>query len=109
MKRARRAAAATIAFYATVNTYEPLFAAFASEVQRIQQAAMRSDTPGMIAAVSDEMVEAFAVAGDIDSARKKLAAYGDLADQVILSPPDQLVDQAESERYRSALIDAFGV
>lgn len=106
--RAKRAAAATIAFYATVNTYEPLFAAFPGEVQRIQQAAVRNDTEAMIAAVSEEMVEAFAVIGDVDSARRKLAAYGDLADQVILSPPDQLIDQAESERYRSALIEGFG-
>jgi probable F420-dependent oxidoreductase len=106
--RARRAAAATIAFYATVNTYAPLFSAFPSEVQSIQQAAMRNDTPGMVDAVSDEMVEAFAVTGSVDSARMKLAAYGDLADQVILSPPDQLIDHSESERYRSALVEAFG-
>jgi probable F420-dependent oxidoreductase len=105
---ARRAAAATIAFYATVNTYEPLFAAFSQEVQRIQRAAVRNDTSAMIDAVSDEMVDSFAVVGDVDSARKKLAAYGELADQVILSPPDQLVDEAESESYRRALIEAFG-
>lgn len=105
---AKRAAAATIAFYATVNTYEPLFSAFSAEVQFIQQAAVRNDTNAMVDAVSDDMVEAFAVVGDVDSARKKLATYGDLADQVILSPPDQLIDAAECERYRTALIDGFG-
>lgn len=106
--RAKRAAAATIAFYATVNTYEPLFAAFPGEVQRIQQAAMRNDAAAMADAVSDQMVEAFAVTGDFDTARRKLAEYRELADQVILSPPDQLIDPAESEGYRGALIDAFG-
>ncbi|HVP06092.1 MAG TPA: LLM class flavin-dependent oxidoreductase [Dehalococcoidia bacterium] len=106
--QARRAAAATIAFYATVNTYEPLFAGFSGEVQRIQEAAVRGDTQAMIDAVSDEMVETFAVTGDADSARAKLTAYGDMADQVILSPPDQLIDPAESERYRNAVIEAFG-
>jgi probable F420-dependent oxidoreductase len=106
--RARRAAAATIAFYATVNTYEPLFAAFPAEVQAIQQAAVRNDTTAMIDAVSEEMVETFAAVGDADAVRKKLAAYAELADQVILSPPDQLVDQGESERYRAAIVEAFG-
>jgi probable F420-dependent oxidoreductase len=108
VERAQRAAAATIAFYATVNTYEPLFAAFPAEVQRIQSAAVRNDTAAMIDAVSEEMVETFAVTGDVDSARRKLAAYEELSDQVILSPPDQLIDPAESERYRAALIEGFG-
>ena len=49
---ARRAAAATIAFYATVNTYEPLFAAFGEEYRRIQAAVMRGDTAEMVDAVS---------------------------------------------------------
>ena len=62
----------------------------------------------MIDAVTDEMVEAFAAAGDVDTVREKLASYGELADQVILSPPDQLIEPAETERYRHALIDAFG-
>jgi probable F420-dependent oxidoreductase len=105
---AKRAAAATIAFYATVNTYEPLFSAFSQEVAGIQAAAVRNDTAAMIDCVSDEMVETFAVVGDVDSARKKLAAYGELADQVILSPPDQLIDEREADRYRAALIEALG-
>ncbi len=105
---ARRAAAATIAFYATVNTYEPLFAGFPREVQQIQQAALRNDKSAMIDAVTPEMIEAFAVVGDVDAARKKMAAYGELADQVILSPPDQLIQPTEAEQYRSALIEAFG-
>jgi probable F420-dependent oxidoreductase len=104
---ARRAAAATIAFYATVNTYEPLFSPFPAEVQRIQAALMRGDTPAMIDAVSDEMIEAFAVTGTPDEARAKLAAYGDLADSICLTPPDQLIDPAESQAYREALLATF--
>lgn len=108
VERARRAAAATIAFYATVNTYEPLFAAFPTEVQRIQAAAVRNDPQAMIDAVTDEMVETFAAAGDVDTVRKKLAAYSALADSVILSPPDQLIAAEETERYRRAIVEAFG-
>src|SRR5919108_6119698 len=60
---ARRAAAATIAFYATVNTYEPLFASFPREVAAIREALMKGDSSAMVAAVTVEMVDALAVAG----------------------------------------------
>jgi probable F420-dependent oxidoreductase len=106
--KARRAAAATIAFYATVNTYEPLFAGFDREVQRIQDALRENNQTGMIDAVSDEMIDAFAVAGTPDEARRQLAPYLDLADGICLTPPDQLIDPAESDRYRLALIETFG-
>jgi alkanesulfonate monooxygenase SsuD/methylene tetrahydromethanopterin reductase-like flavin-dependent oxidoreductase (luciferase family) len=106
--RARRAAAATIAFYATVQTYEPLFAAFPAEVSAIQAAALRNDTQAMVAAVSEAMVDAFAAAGTADDVRTKVAEYAALADTVILSPPDQLIAPAETERYRAAIIEAFG-
>jgi probable F420-dependent oxidoreductase len=108
VRAARRAAAATIAFYATVNTYEPLFAPFAPEVARIQAALLQGDTEGMIAAVSGEMIDAFAVAGTPEEARNRLAAYGDLADSLCLTPPDQLIDPTETEAYRRALLATFG-
>ncbi len=107
-RAARRASAATIAFYATVNTYEPLFAPFAAEVQRIQAALLRGDTEGMVSAVSDDMVDAFAVVGTPDETRRRLAAYRELADSICLSPPDQLIDPGESQAYREALLAAFG-
>ncbi len=106
---ARRAAAATIAFYATVNTYEPLFAGYPGEVSRIQHAALSNDREAMIDAVSEEMVETFAAAGPVDHVQKKVAEYLGLADAVILSPPDQLVDPEESGHFRKVLVGAFGV
>jgi probable F420-dependent oxidoreductase len=105
---ARRAAAATIAFYATVTTYEPLFVAFPAEVARIQEAARAGDTEEMVAGVTQEMVDVFAAAGTADDVRRKVAGYRDLADTVILTPPDQLVEPSETARYRSALIEVFG-
>jgi probable F420-dependent oxidoreductase len=108
IKRARRAAAATIAFYATVQTYEPLFAAFPREVQAVQECLLRGDTEGATAAVSDEMIDTFAATGDADAVRAQVAPYLELADTVCLSPPDQLIAPQETERYRRALIEAFG-
>jgi len=108
VKAAKRAAAATIAFYATVNTYEPLFTRFPAEVQAVQAALLHGDTTAMIDAVSDEMVEAFAVVGTPDEARRKLAPYAELADGICLTPPDQLVTPEEAAAYREALLGAFG-
>jgi probable F420-dependent oxidoreductase len=106
--RARRAAAATIAFYATVNTYEPLFIPYRAQAQAIQKAASAGDTDGMIAAVSDEMIQTFAAVGDADAVRREVAPYLEIADSVILSPPDQLIAPEETERYRQAIIETFG-
>jgi alkanesulfonate monooxygenase SsuD/methylene tetrahydromethanopterin reductase-like flavin-dependent oxidoreductase (luciferase family) len=104
---ARRAAAATIAFYATVNTYEPLFAAFPREVASIRAGLMKGAPGRMIDAVTDEMVDTFAVAGRPDEVKRRVAAYAQLADSICLSPPDQLIAPAETERYREALLATF--
>jgi probable F420-dependent oxidoreductase len=104
---ARRAAAATIAFYATVNTYEPLFVPFPREVAGIRDALMRGESSGMIDAVTDEMVDSLAVTGTPDDARRRLGPYMELADSICLTPPDQLIDPAETARYREALLTAF--
>jgi probable F420-dependent oxidoreductase len=104
---ARRAAAATVAFYATVKTYEPLFKTFANEYRRIQEADSKGDTAAMVDAVSDQMIDAFTVAGTPDEAAASLAAYAELADSICLSPPDQLIDPAETNTYRQALLATF--
>ncbi|MCH8052090.1 MAG: LLM class flavin-dependent oxidoreductase [Chloroflexi bacterium] len=106
--RARRAAAATIAFYATVKTYEPLFASFPTEVRAIREALLKGNTTGAAEAVSDEMIDTFAATGDADQVRAQVKPYLDLADTVCLSPPDQLIESAETERYRQALLEVFG-
>lgn len=104
---ARRAAAATIAFYATVNTYEPLFARFRPQVEAIQRALMTGNKGGMIDAVSDDMIDAFAVAGRPDEVKRKVAQYAALADSICLTPPDQLIEPAETERYWESLLATF--
>jgi len=104
---ARRAAAATIAFYATVNTYEPLFAPFAREVANIREALMSGDQYRMVDAVSDEMVDTFAVAGPPGEVKRKVGEYAQLADSICLSPPDQLIEPRETEHFREALLATF--
>ena len=69
---------------------------------------MRDDPAAMADAVSDEMIDAFAVAGTPELVRAKLAAYAGLADTICLTPPDQLIDPQESAQYREALLVTFG-
>ncbi len=54
------------------------------------------------------MKDTFAATGDADQVRAKVQPYLDLADTVCLSPPDQLIEPAETERYRQALLETFG-
>jgi alkanesulfonate monooxygenase SsuD/methylene tetrahydromethanopterin reductase-like flavin-dependent oxidoreductase (luciferase family) len=108
--QARRAAAGEVASYATARTFEPLFAAhgLAHEAERIQQAFLRGDEEAMLSAVSDDMIEAFTLAGTPDRVRSKLAAYVELADSIALTTPYQTVTEDEAEAYRKAIFELFG-
>ena len=61
-----------------------------------------------MAAVGQEMVEAFAVAGPPGLVRKKVGIYGELADSVALSWPEHFLPRDEVEAYREAVLDLFG-
>jgi probable F420-dependent oxidoreductase len=86
---ARREVAAQIAFYASAKTYAPLLerTGFAIEGERIREAFARGDLGGMVAAVSDRMIDALAVAGTADDVRSALARYQGLLDHAILYAP----------------------
>jgi probable F420-dependent oxidoreductase len=86
---ARREAAAMIAFYGSVKSYSQVFevSGFGAEAERIREAFGSRDVAAMTGAVSDEMVDAFAVAGRPDDVRARLRRYDALADHVVLFPP----------------------
>jgi probable F420-dependent oxidoreductase len=86
---ARREAAKMIAFYGSVRTYATVFEAsgFAREAGQIREAFGRRDSAAMTAAVTDEMIDAFAVAGRPPEVRRALERYDALADHVVLFPP----------------------
>lgn len=71
---ARRAAAAQIAFYSTVKSYDAIHElhGFFPETAAIRAAWKAGDQAGMVDAVSDRMVDAIAVAGTPDQARQQL-------------------------------------
>jgi probable F420-dependent oxidoreductase len=88
--KARRAAAAQIAFYSTVKTYDAIHEVhgFEDDTAKIRAAWKASDSEGMIDAVSPAMVEAMSVAGTPDEARAQMTdRWADVYDHTLLYPP----------------------
>ncbi len=87
---ARQAARAVVAFNSTVATYRPVLAhhGFDADADRIRDAWRRGDLEAMSAAVSDEMLEAIAIAGTPDEVRGQFARRrADLFERSLLWTP----------------------
>jgi probable F420-dependent oxidoreductase len=108
--RARRDAAAQIAFYTVVRTYAALveLEGFTNEVAEIRAAWKRRDAEGMIAAVSGEMVARMAVAGTPEEARDQSAALQGLYDRLLCYVPSYGLTTEEITERVNAVIDTFG-
>jgi len=61
---------------------------------------------GMIAAVSEEMVDTFAIAGTPDQCREQLGAWGVL-DVAVLFPPTFRLSDEEIVANHAALLETF--
>lgn len=86
---ARREAAAQIAFYSAPKAYGPMLEAsgFAAEAEAIRAAFKERDHDAMIAAVSDAMIDAMAVAGTPDQVRAGITRREADFDHVALYSP----------------------
>ncbi len=87
---ARQAAAAIIAFNSTVKTYRATHkvSGFEREADLVREAWDRGDGEGMVAAVSDEMIDSIALAGTPDEVRDRFAERWDgVYEQTLLWPP----------------------
>lgn len=106
-EQARREAAAMIAFYGSVKSYGGLFAAcgFEAEAIRIQQAFAARDLDAMVSAVSDAMVDEFAITGRPDQVRAGLRRFDGLADEVALSVPSFQISPERAAQMLDQLIE----
>jgi probable F420-dependent oxidoreductase len=89
--RARRAAAAQLAFYLTVKTYDAIadLHGFSDQVGAIRAAWKAGDRQGMAAAVTDEMVDVWALAGPADEVREQYdRRWAGTYEETILYPPN---------------------
>lgn len=109
-RRAMHAARATIAFYATVRTYEPPFRlhGFEKEAKIIRDAFLNRDVSSMIKSVTDDMVSAFAVVGNAEQCRRKINEYREYIDMPVLSAPHYYIDFEEVGEYQRAILEVFG-
>jgi probable F420-dependent oxidoreductase len=109
-EQARRDAAAMIAFYGSVKTYAGVFeiSGFGEQAQRIREAFGRRDVDAMIAAVSEEMVDEFSVAGRPDDVSARLRRYDALAEHVVLFPPAWGVEPERKRENLALLIERCG-
>ena len=106
---AKRRMAGLVAFYASVRTYTEFFGwhGFEREALAIQELSRLGDTAGMIDACSDEMVDAFTLAGTPDEVRRRLAAYEGKVDSVKLSPPTHHVSHEVTRAAQHSILELF--
>ncbi|WP_261564955.1 LLM class flavin-dependent oxidoreductase [Frankia gtarii] len=105
-ERGRRDARLQIAFYLTVKTYDTLVElhGWGDEVAAIRTAFRSGDIAGMAAAVSDEMLDAIALCGDLQEAGQRLAARKALPDLAFLSSPAFMVSDRRRARYAESAV-----
>jgi probable F420-dependent oxidoreductase len=105
---ARREVAAQIAFYAAPKAYGPMMDAsgFATEADAIRAAFAAGDHEGMIAAVSDTMLDAIGVAGTGDQVRAGIERRAGDFDHIGLYSPSFTM---APERVRQNLLDLVEV
>jgi probable F420-dependent oxidoreductase len=108
--RARREAAAQIAFYSSAKTYAPLLdsCGFAAEGEAIRTAFAAGDLEAMVAAVSESMVDAIALTGTPAEVRDRARRYEGLLDHLILYVPSYGISPERAVENASALVRAMG-
>jgi probable F420-dependent oxidoreductase len=107
---ARRAAACTVGFYATVKTYAELFAGhgFGERIAPIRKAFLTRDPERLAEAVGEDMTAIFAAAGTPDEVRERACVYETRADRLWVTPPHHLQSPADSARWQLGILEAFG-
>lgn len=107
---ARRHAAGPLAFYATVRTYEPIFAGdgFLDEVQAIRAAFKAGDRTKMVDLVTDEMIDTYCAAGPPDEVLRQVARYDGLLDVKSVGPPRHFCPPDAHVAYRTRMLELFG-
>jgi probable F420-dependent oxidoreductase len=106
-EQARREAATMIAFYGSVKSYGALFDAcgFAREAALIQEAFRARDVDAMVGAISEEMVDEFALAGTPRQVRDGLRRFDGVVDHVVLSPPSFRITPERAAEILAALTE----
>jgi probable F420-dependent oxidoreductase len=108
--QAREDAKRQIAFHATVRTYDRILElhGFAEVAARIRELWKSFDLAGMTALVTDEMLDAMALAGTPAECRDRLAERAAAADRLLLGAPVVATDTGRLREYHDAILETFG-
>lgn len=103
------AARRTLAFYATVRTYAPLFEmhGFGDQAAAVGNAFRAGDLAAVAAAVTDEMVDTYCAVGPPDRVRAKVAEVAALGDAISLTPPTYFIPGEEIAEYQRRILVEF--
>mgnify|MGYP002336325834 CR=1 FL=1 len=109
-ERAYDAARRTLAFYATVRTYRPLFElhGFGEQAAAVGDAFRAGDLAAVAAAVSDEMVDTYCAVGSADRVRARVAEVAERGDKIALTPPTYFLDGGLIGEYQRRILAEFG-
>jgi probable F420-dependent oxidoreductase len=99
----------TIAFYATVRTYAPLWEmhGFGDAALQVGEAFRSGDLARMPSLVPEEMVDAYCAAGSLDKVRARVEEAGERGDGVFLTPPTYFISPDELAAYQRRIVEAF--
>jgi alkanesulfonate monooxygenase SsuD/methylene tetrahydromethanopterin reductase-like flavin-dependent oxidoreductase (luciferase family) len=106
---AYEAARRTVAFYATVRTYMPLWElhGFGGQAVAVGDAFRSGDLAAMPTHVSDEMVDTYCAAGPLDKVRERVVQVAERGDGVFLTPPTYFIEPERIGAYQSRIVEAF--
>jgi alkanesulfonate monooxygenase SsuD/methylene tetrahydromethanopterin reductase-like flavin-dependent oxidoreductase (luciferase family) len=109
-KYARRLVRNAIALYGTLAYYDVVFdpLGFGASTQAIRVAAQRGDVVGMLDAVTEDMIDALALAGTPDDVRRQAIELEQHYDVLILyCPPGLTMEPAETRATHESIITTF--
>ena len=103
------AARRTIAFYATVRTYMPLWEmhGFGDAAAAVGDAFRRGEFADMASHIPDEMVDTYTAAGPLDKVRERVEAVAERGDGIWLGPPTYFLAPEQIAAYQQRIVEAF--
>ncbi len=103
------AARKTIAFYATVRTYAPLWEmhGYGAAAAAVGDAFRGGDFATMADHIPDQMVDTYCAAGPLDKVRERVEAVAERGDGIWLGPPTYFIAPEQIAEYQRRIVEAF--